>query len=148
MTNEIITATATAIAETPMMEQATSDYITTIDTTTEAGKFALLAYVNDAVSLNDYVGVELNICDAVMMPGVRKGRNGMPDQECANSYLVDTDGTAYFSQSEGVARALRMIMATFPDMGKHGERGYIPLVCTKTELPNGNTLKSLKPSLK
>ena len=79
-------------------------------------------------------------------PGIRKGRNGMPDVECQNTYLIDVNGNAYFSQSDGVARSLQMFVALYPDFGKSSEKGCVEIKCIEQPMNNGNTLKTLIPA--
>lgn len=121
-------------------------YINTIDMTTNEGKKKAVKALNDAKSLNDYVGVELKICDCITMPGVRKGRNGMPDMQCKNTILIDIDGTSYFTQSDGIARSITMYSAIWPDFGKESTaEGYLSLCVKEQELNNGNSLKTIVP---
>lgn len=121
-------------------------FINTFDLNTDEGKTSVLKAYNAAEPLNNHVGEVLQICDVMTTPGIRKGRNGNPDQTCQNTYLIDIDGNAYFSQSDGVARSLQMFIALYPDMGKSSEKGCVELVCTEQEMNNGNTLKTLIPA--
>lgn len=116
-------------------------FINTCDLTTIEGKKKTVNAINNAASLNDHVGEVLKIVDVITMSGVRKGRNGMPDTECQNTYLIDEDGASYFSQSDGVARSLKVIMSIY--QGCDAGSGYLPLACKAETLPNGNTLKSI-----
>ena len=119
-------------------------YINTFDVSTNEGKMKVVNATNNSVPLKDFMDEELHIVDCVTMPGIRKGRNGMPDTECKNTHLVDVDGISYFSQSDGVARAVQMFAAMWPDFGKHStQEGYLAIKCISQELPNGNTLKTL-----
>ena len=121
-------------------------FINTFDLDTEEGKTAVLKAYNAAEPLNNHVGEALKICDVMTTPGIRKGRQGAPDMPCQNTYLIDVDGVAYFSQSDGVARSLQMFIALYPDMGKSSEKGYVELSCVSQEMKNGNTLKTLIPA--
>lgn len=119
-------------------------FINTFDLTTNEGKMKVMNAINNSVPLKDYMGVELHIVDCVTMPGIRKGRNGMPDTECKNVHLIDKDGVSYFSQSDGVSRAVQMFAAMWPDFGKTSmPDGCLKISCIAQELPNGNTLKTL-----
>ena len=118
-------------------------FINTFDLSTNDGKMKVVNAVNNSVPLKDFMDTELHIVDCVTMPGIRKGRNGMPDTECKNVHMIDENGVSYFSQSDGVSRAIQMIAAMWPDFGKSTETGYLALKCVAQELPNGNTLKSL-----
>lgn len=121
-------------------------FVNTFDLETEEGKTSVLKAYNAAEPLNNHVGEALKICDVMTTPGIRKGRNGMPDAPCQNTYLIDIDGNAYFSQSDGVARSLQMFVALYPDMGKTSEKGYVELCCIEQAMNNGNTLKTLIPA--
>ena len=119
-------------------------FINTIDLSTNDGKMKAVNAINSTVPLNDFVDKELHIVDCITMPGVRKGRNGMPDTECKNVHLVDVDGVSYFSQSDGVSRAVQMLAAMWPDFGKQTTKeGYLRIKCVEIQLNNGNTLKNL-----
>lgn len=121
-------------------------FINTIDMNTNEGKIKAVKALNDAVSLNDYIGVELKICDCITMPGIRKGRNNAPDMACQNTILIDIDGVSYFTQSDGIARSIRMYAAIWPDFGKTStDDGYLSLCVKEQELNNGNSLKSIIP---
>ena len=137
---ENITA-ITAADETAIEFAPVQGFINTCDLETLDGKMRSANAINGAVSLNDHVGEVLRIVDVITMPGVRKGRNGQADTPCQNTYLIDADGTTYFSQSDGVKRSINTTLSIFKkcDAGK----GYLPLACKSDVLPNGNTIKTL-----
>lgn len=116
--------------------------INTLNTDTFDGKITALNALNNAVSLKD-ANSSLKICDCIALPGVRKGRNNTADTDCQNTYLIDVDGNAYFTQSDGIARSVRMIYMLFPDFGKSSDVGYLKVRVVEKKLPNGNTIKSL-----
>lgn len=118
-------------------------YINTFSMDTIEGRMATINAYNSAVSLSKHVGSVLEICDCITMPGIRKGRNGQLDTSCQNTYLIDTAGIAYFSQSDGVKNSINVIAAMFPDFGKSFPQGCLQLVCKEQELDNGNTIKSI-----
>lgn len=119
-------------------------FINTYDLSTNEGKMKVVNATNNSVPLKDHMDEELHIVDCVTMPGIRKGRNGMPDTECKNVHLIDVNGVSYFSQSDGVARAVQMFAAMWHDFGKNTTpEGYLAVKCIAQELPNGNTLKTL-----
>ena len=137
---ENITAIATA-NETAIGFAPVQGFINTCDLNTLNGKKRCVNAINNAVSLNDHVGEVLRIVDVITMPGVRKGRNGQDDKPCQNTYLIDADGIAYFSQSDGVKRTINTTMSIYKkcDAGK----GYLPLACRSDVLPNGNSIKMI-----
>lgn len=96
--------------------------------------------MNNAESLSDHEGETLNVIGVFTKPGILRARdkNGV-DTPCTNTTLVCEDGTAYFSQSEGVRNAADNFMAA--DLFEDGEIVSMKLVSSK--LPNGNTRKTL-----
>lgn len=145
-TTEIVETNNTEMAPVVDMEQimsANGNFMNTMNLATNEGKIATLNAVNDANSLKDAKDTVLDICDCITMPGIRKGRNGMPDTECQNTYLIDTSGNAWFTQSDGIARSVKMIGMMFPDFGKSNDDGCLHVSVSEKELANGNTIKTL-----
>lgn len=134
MTNEI-TAVSAAAAET------NERFRNTLDLATIEGKKATVNALNNAVSLNDYNDTPITIVDIITCPGVRKGRNGQLDTPCQNTYLIDNEGRAYFTQSDGIARSANAILATYKVAEIHAG---IAMKVSSTKLANGNTIKSLE----
>lgn len=137
MTNELVSASTAN-------EQA-MQYVNTIELDAAGRKVAANA-INNALSLADFEGVELDIIGIMTTPGIRKSRSGnTPDTMCQNTYLLDADGNAYFSQSDGVARSINGIMAMYPEFPKDTENGKsAKMVLIGKQLPNGNTIKTIK----
>lgn len=121
------------------------NYINTVELDA-VGKKTVANAINNAVSLADFEGVEIKVCNVLTMPGVRKSRQkDMPDTMCQNTYLVDVDGNAYFSQSDGVARSINGIMAIYTDFPRDTENGeYAAMALVSKTLANGNTIKTIK----
>lgn len=144
MSKEIVKS-ETAIVENENVNFAIpTGFINTINMETNEGKMKVVNAVNSSVPLKDHMDEELHIVDCVTMPGIRKGRNGSPDTNCVNVHIIDVNGVSYFSQSDGVARAVQMFAAMWPDFGRHTtEEGYLRIKCIAVELANGNTLKNL-----
>ena len=111
-----------------------------IKVTDTATKKLVVNAMNNAESLSDHEGETLNVIGVFTKPGVRHARdkNGV-DTPCTNTTLVCEDGTAYFSQSEGVRNAADNFMAA--GLFEEGEIVQMKLVSSK--LPNGNTRKTL-----
>lgn len=146
MSNEIIVNESHGIQATEAGFAPTTGYVNTLDLSTDEGVLKTFGYTSDSQPLSQHIGEALKICDVFTTPGIRKGRGlGQVDTECQNTYLIDIDGVGYFSQSDGVARSINLLMAMRPNLGKDTEKGYIELVCVEKQLPNGNTLKILKP---
>lgn len=108
-------------------------------TDTETKKLVVNA-MNNAESLSDHEGETLNVIGVFAKPGIRRARdkNGV-DAPCTNTTLVCEDGTAYFSQSEGVRNAADNFMAA----GLFDGGEIVPMKLVSSKLPNGNTRKTL-----
>ena len=120
-----------------------NQFISTLDMDSVAGKIKVQRAYANADSLNDVPkDTILKICDVIITPGIRKGRKGAKDTECQNTYLIDIDGNAYFTQSDGIARDVNFIMYIFDDMGKSTEQGYLNIQIIEKKLGNGNTIKN------
>lgn len=111
-----------------------------INATDTATKKLVVNAMNNAESLADYADKVLDVIGVFTKPGIRRSRdkNGV-DTPCTNTTLVCEDGTAYFSQSEGVRNAADNFMAA--GLFDEGVVVQMKLVCSK--LPNGNTRKTL-----
>lgn len=111
-----------------------------IKATDTATKKLVVNAMNNAESLADYEGKTLNVIGVFTKPGIRRARdkNGV-DTPCTSTTLVCEDGTAYFSQSEGVRNAVDNFMAA----GLFDEGEIVPMKLVSSKLPNGNTRKTL-----
>lgn len=126
-----------------MIMSSNGNMINTMNLATNEGKINTLNAINNAMSLKDAKDTVLDVCDCITMPGTRKGRNGMPDADCQNTYLIDTEGNAWFTQSDGIARSVKMIAMMFPDFGKGMDDKCLHLRVESKEIANGNTIKTL-----
>lgn len=96
--------------------------------------------MNNAESLADHEGEVLNVIGVLTKPGIRRARDkNAVDMPCTNTTLVCEDGTAYFSQSEGVRNAVDNFMAA----GLFDEGDIVPMKLVSSVLPNKNTRKTL-----
>ena len=111
-----------------------------IKTTDAATKKLVVNAMNNAKSLADYADKVINVIGVFTKPGIRRSRdkNGV-DTTCTNTTLICEDGTAYFSQSEGVRNAADNFMAA----GLFDEGEIVPMKLVAYKLPNGNTRKTL-----
>ena len=118
----------------------TPSQYSSIKLTDTATKRLVVNAMNNAESLADYEGEVLNVIGVFTKPGVRRARdkNGV-DTPCTNTTLVCEDGTAYFSQSEGVRNAADNFMAA----GIFDEGEIVSMKLVSSKLPNGNTRKTL-----
>ncbi len=143
MTNVNESTAMVTAAQDETVINSVEGYINTLPMDMDGRMKTINAY-NSSVSLKNYTDTVLNICDCITMPGVRKARSlDQTDTRCQNTYLIDTDGVSYFSQSDGVAKSINVIAAMFPKFGKSMEQGCLQLVCKEQVLDNGNTLKSI-----
>ena len=122
-------------------------YICTLDTSNIEGKMQLAKALNGAITMKDKVGQVIAVTDVVTTSGTR-ARTG---EECTNTYLICEDGTVYFSQSDGIARSVKVLVALFtnPDTLEFMnpvEMG-IGFMIKEQPLPNGNTLKTVVPEM-
>lgn len=96
--------------------------------------------MNNADSLSKHEGEVLNVIGAFTKPGIRRARDkNAVDMPCTNTTLVCDDGTAYFSQSEGVRNAVDNFIAA----GLFEDGEVIPMKLVSDTMPNGNTRKTL-----
>lgn len=111
-----------------------------IQATDKDAKKLVVNAMNNAESLSDHEGETLEVIGVFAKPGIRRARdkNGV-DTPCTNTTLVCGDGTAYFSQSEGVRNAADNFMAA----GLFDEGEVVPMRLVSSKLPNGNTRKTL-----
>ena len=120
-------------------------YICTLDISTIEGKMQLATALNGAVTMKDRIGEPLPVVNIVTTQGVR-ARTG---EECTNTQLILEDGTVLFSQSDGIARSVKVIVALFTDPATNKfvspvSQG-VNLMVKEQQLSNGNTLKTLIP---
>ena len=111
-----------------------------IKATDTATRKLVVNAMNNADSLADHADEVLNVIGVFTKPGIRRARdkNGV-DMPCTNTTLVCEDGTAYFSQSEGVRNAADNFMAA----GLFDGGDIVPMKLVASKLPNGNTRKTL-----
>lgn len=111
-----------------------------IKATDTATRKLVVNAMNNADSLADHADEVLNVIGVFTKPGIRRSRdkNGV-DMPCTNTTLICEDGTAYFSQSEGVRNAADNFMAA----GLFDEGDIVPMKLVASTLPNGNTRKTL-----
>lgn len=120
-------------------------HICTLDISNLDGKLALASALNGAVSMKDKSGSVLRVTNIITTPGARS-RTG---EACTNTYLECDDGTVYFTQSDGIARSVKVIVAAFVDpftgqFANPVELG-VGIKIEEQKLDNGNTLKKAIP---
>lgn len=120
-----------------------TNMISTINTGTMQDRITVYNALNNAMSLAQADDAVLSIVNIIIMPGVRKGRNGQPDTECVNTYLIDTDDNAWFTQSDGIARSAKSLITMFFSAGLVSKENPLAIKVMEQKLQNGNTIKSL-----
>lgn len=116
----------------------------TIKAETVKDKLTIASMLNAAETLNGHEGEEFVLTQVFFKPGVRKGRDGMPDQDCSDTYLLTSDGIVYFSKSAGINRSVRNILMCLPDLNApDGVRVKVD----KIDLGGNRTYKQLVPVL-
>lgn len=139
----------TDLATTPTIATTAPALATTIRGDSPANKLRVFNATSGAVSLANMAeanGLVLDLVDVFQTPGIRKSRSELvPDMPCVNTYLLTKDGTAYMSQSTGIADSAAMLVsdAMFPDCGKSLPDGCLHVAVSSQKLPNGNTVKRL-----
>lgn len=112
-----------------------SGYICTLDLTETTNKMIVAKALNAATSLKD-VNEPFIIKGIVTTPGTRSQSNAA----CTNTYLIRDDGSAYFSQSDGIARSARCIAGLFTS---EEIANGIKVFVNSISLDGGRTLKTL-----
>lgn len=117
-----------------------SGYICTLDATTEGGKMAIAKALNGSSPLKNEMDKPLELAGVITTPGTRAVSN----TPCTNNYMALADGTVLFSQSDGVTRSLKVIVALWGEGMRNGEP--VKVKCIAQTLNNGNTLKTIVPA--
>ena len=119
-------------------------YISTVDYSTVSGKIELAQAINGAVSSTEVTGETLRVKNVVTTPGARS-RTG---EACTNTYLICEDGTTYFTQSDGIANDIKLLVSLFIDadgnFNSFVDEG-VGLKIIEKKLSSGNTLKGIIP---
>lgn len=135
---EIATAETTALADNAF--NIPQGYVCTLDMNTQEGKVAVAKALNGSVPLKDKMNEVINITGIITTPGTR----AVSGNDCTNNYLIADDGTVYFSQSDGITRSLKVIVALWGAQLAASEP--VAIKCIEQKLNNGNTLKTVVPA--
>lgn len=118
--------------------------ICTLDISTGEGKKSLANALNNSDPLKNHMNEVLHLIGVVTTPGVR----AVSGADCTNNYLVtvtdDGEELTLFSQSDGVTRSLKVIVALWRDDLAAGTP--VDVKCVSQSLNNGNTLKTIVPA--
>lgn len=119
-------------------------YVCTLDMTTQEGKIAVAKALNGSNPLKDQMDTVLHLRGVITTPGTR-AVSGNP---CTNNYMLVVDDNdeedVLFSQSDGVTRSLKVIVALWGDDMANGKT--VDVKCISQSLNNGNTLKTIVPA--
>lgn len=119
-------------------------HICTLDANSDEGKKRIAYAVNGSKPLKDQMNKVLHLKGVLTTPGTR----AVSGNDCTNNYLViqNDDGTedVLFSQSDGVTRSLKVIVALWMTQLLAGET--VDIKCISQNLNNGNTLKTIVPA--
>lgn len=135
MTQELATVSANSVI---------AESINTLDLSSVEGRVKTLNAINSAMSLDGMEETPLHVVDVVTTPGTMRDRKTGEEYPCQNTYLVTQEGTAYFTQSMGIARSINAICKMFPDMGRADGLECLTMVVHSQVLPNKNTLKTVE----
>lgn len=114
----------------------TDGFICTVDLSTDEGKIAAANALNAAIPLKDYKEKTFTIVDVIQMPGKR----AVSGTDCKNSYIILSDGTILFSQSDGIGRAIE----SYGNIWRNGFGDGLTVEVEEKPLANGNTMKTLR----
>ena len=135
MPEEIITTQPeTAIAET---NRELTHSALAFDTTARDGKVKLFNALNSADSLNDSHVTQLTIEGILVQSGSRVDAATGEVSPCEFTTFITADG-AYFSQSDGIARSAKNLIAAFGDTFADEP---ITIQFVTKQLQGGRTLK-------
>ena len=115
-------------------------YVCTLDMTTQEGKVAVAKALNGSNPLKDRMDEVLHLKGIVTTPGTR----AVSGNDCTNNYLILDDGEVLFSQSDGVTRSLKVVIALWGAQLAAGD--IVDVKCISQQLNNGNTLKTIVPA--
>ena len=111
-------------------------FVSSMKVETKRDKIVLAKALNAAESMKDAGTEPFEIIALIQQPG-KRSQSG---EDCVNTYLVKRDGTALFSQSDGIKRSAQEIMGIFtPDEIAEGLMVFV----AEKKLANGRTLKVL-----
>ena len=115
-------------------------FICTLDRTSTDGKVAIAKALNGSEPLKDHMNEVLHLAGVITTPGIR----AQSGANCTNNYLVLDNGTVLFSQSDGVTRSIKVIVALWG--GDLHDGKTVDVKCISQDLTNGNTLKTIIPA--
>lgn len=115
-------------------------YVCTLDMTTDEGKKSVAKALNGSSPLKDHMNEVIHLRGVITTPGTR----AVSGSDCTNNYLITDDDEVLFSQSDGVTRSLKVIVALWGADMAAGKA--VDVKCITQSLNNGNTLKTIVPA--
>lgn len=113
----------------------------TVPMETPADKLRVFALTSNPDLLKDVDGKVLNVIGWIVERGERVDRNTGNNSYCINTVFFTDDGKAFFTQSNGVARAMHRLRSIFPD----GPQGVLKIKSVKQQMKNGNEVRTIIP---
>lgn len=111
-------------------------FVSSMKVESKRDKIILAKALNAAKSLRECGEEPFEIIALIQQKGIR----AQSGTECVNTYLVKRDGTAFFSQSDGIKRSAQEIMGIFtPDEIAEGLMVFVRSI----PLDGGRNLKVL-----
>ena len=117
----------------------------TVACNTAAEKLALFAASQSPKMLKDYDGEVLNVTGWKVEAGSRLDRNTGERTLCVNTTFFTSDGGCYFTQSNGVARAMHDLRAYFPDGPRELPGGVLKIKSVKQKTANNIEYRTIVP---
>ena len=100
-----------------------------------AGRATIFNALNNALSLSQDAPETLELQGIICKPGVR----AVSGDPCIDTYLVATDGQAYFTQSTGIGRAAGDLLTLYG-----GKVSGLVVTIEEVSIGGGRTMKRLK----
>lgn len=136
-----VTNSITGFADGIAREVSESGYYATFDTSDMDGRRKLFNATQGAKLLREFMDTPLAVTDIVFSPTTVTDDEGFSNT-VMGVYLIDENGTAYASSSQGVCKSAATILAQLGTPADWG--GPLMVVCQETYTAKGRRYKSLK----
>lgn len=137
---EIERTHGSTFADRIMQEVSEAGFFATFDTSKVEGQKKLYKATNASKLLREYMETPLAVVDFVFSPTTVTTEQGETEQ-VMGVYLMDKDGTAYVSSSNGVIRSALQIIAMFGNPAEWEEP--LEVVCRESNTAKGRRYKYL-----
>lgn len=115
----------------------------TLPCNTVTEKLALFAASQNPRMLKDYDDVVLSVTGWKVEPGSRIDRNTGERTLCVNTTFFTQDGDCYFTQSNGVARAMHDLRSCIPNGPRELPGGVLKLKSVKQKTVGGIEFRTI-----